>query len=99
MRGVDGGDPVFHPENLLGPGAGASTVGILNDALTPRLWVRWAIRHSLTITLAGRRGWYCLVPVCRDAGCGRICGRPDRPQNAWGAECSAPRDNIIKTSR
>jgi MFS family permease len=38
--------------NLLGPGAGASTVGILNDALTPR-YGEMAIRHSLTITLAG----------------------------------------------
>jgi MFS family permease len=38
--------------NLLGPGAGASVVGILNDALTPR-YGEMAIRHSLTITLGG----------------------------------------------
>jgi MFS family permease len=38
--------------NLLGPGAGASVVGILNDALTPR-YGAMAIRHSLTMTLGG----------------------------------------------
>jgi len=36
--------------NLLGPGAGVSTVGFLNDALAPR-YGDIAIRYSLMITL------------------------------------------------
>jgi MFS family permease len=36
--------------NLLGPGAGVSTVGILNDAFTPRFGVI-AIRYSLMISM------------------------------------------------
>jgi len=38
--------------NMLGPGAGTSTVGALNDALAPRYGVM-AIRYSLTIALVG----------------------------------------------
>ena len=36
--------------NLLGPGAGVSSVGMLNDALAPR-YGEIAIRYSLMITL------------------------------------------------
>jgi len=38
--------------NLLGPGAGMSAVGVLNDAYAPR-YGEMAIRHSMTTTLLG----------------------------------------------
>jgi hypothetical protein len=38
--------------NLLGPGAGASAVGILNDVLKPR-YGELAIGHSIALNLTG----------------------------------------------